>query len=213
MAQYQTKPVLDKVDPVWARIRREAEEMARREPELATFIYSAVLHHDTLEAAVVYRLAERLDHPALSGELIRQAYSEALKDQPATGESFVVDPACRKSGTIDPDIRVTTTDSEDLHSRRPCPLGDRSGDSAGPGMKDWRCPLPHRHCLPHNPPRHHVAPTRLCQQELARLRSAHPGLETRPEKLPALRLQPARVQRLPRLLISKLPRRASLAES
>src|ERR1700733_7948048 len=91
MAQYQTKPVLDKVDPVWARIRREAEEMARREPELATFIYSAVLHHDTLEAAVVYRLAERLDHPALSGELIRQAYSEALKDQPATGESFRAD--------------------------------------------------------------------------------------------------------------------------
>ena len=40
MAQYQTTPVLDKVDPVWARIRREAEEVVRREPELATFIYS-----------------------------------------------------------------------------------------------------------------------------------------------------------------------------
>ena len=31
---------LDKVDPVWARIRSEAEDVARREPELATFIYS-----------------------------------------------------------------------------------------------------------------------------------------------------------------------------
>ena len=39
MAQYQTRPALDKVDPVWARIRREAEDVARREPELATFIY------------------------------------------------------------------------------------------------------------------------------------------------------------------------------
>jgi len=58
---------------VWARIRREAEESVRREPELATFIYSTILHHDTLEAAIVYRLAERLDHPAVSGELIRQA--------------------------------------------------------------------------------------------------------------------------------------------
>jgi hypothetical protein len=28
MAQHQTKPVLDKVDPVWARIRREAEDAA-----------------------------------------------------------------------------------------------------------------------------------------------------------------------------------------
>ena len=66
MAQHQTKPALDKVDPVWARIRREAEEIVRREPELATFIYSTILHHDTLEAAVVHRLAERLDHAALS---------------------------------------------------------------------------------------------------------------------------------------------------
>ena len=91
MAQHQAKPALDTVDPVWARIRREAEESARREPELATFIYSTILHHDTLEAAVVYRLAERLDHPAVSGELIRQAYAEALKDIPALGEAFRAD--------------------------------------------------------------------------------------------------------------------------
>jgi len=53
MAQYQTRPAraLDKVDPVWARIRSEAEDVARREPELATFIYENILHHDTLEAA------------------------------------------------------------------------------------------------------------------------------------------------------------------
>src|ERR1700685_4658125 len=55
MAQHQAKPALDTVDPVWARIRREAEESVRREPELATFIYSTVLHHDTLETAGVYR--------------------------------------------------------------------------------------------------------------------------------------------------------------
>jgi len=91
MAQYQVKPALDTVDPVWVRVRREAEEIVRREPELATFIYSTVLHHDTLEAAIVYRLAERLDHPALSGELIRQAYMDALKDTPAIGESFRAD--------------------------------------------------------------------------------------------------------------------------
>ena len=91
MAQYQAKPALDTVDPVWVRVRREAEEIVRREPELATFIYSTVLHHDTLEAAIVYRLAERLDHPALSGELIRQAYMDALKDTPAIGESFRAD--------------------------------------------------------------------------------------------------------------------------
>jgi serine O-acetyltransferase len=91
MAQYQVKPALDEVDPVWARIRREAEEIVRREPELATFIYSTVLHHDRLEAAIVHRLAARLDHSALSAELIRQAYADALEDVPAIGEAFRAD--------------------------------------------------------------------------------------------------------------------------
>ncbi len=91
MAQQHTKPALDKVDPVWARVRREAEGVVRREPELATFIYSTVLHHDTLEGAIVYRLAGRLDHAAVSGELIRQAYADALKDTPSIGENFRAD--------------------------------------------------------------------------------------------------------------------------
>jgi serine O-acetyltransferase len=91
MAQHQAKPALDTVDPVWARLRREAEDTVRREPELATFIYSTILHHDTLEAAVVHRLAERLDHAAVSSDLIRQAYADALKDTPEIGESFRAD--------------------------------------------------------------------------------------------------------------------------
>jgi serine O-acetyltransferase len=91
MAQHQTKPVLDTVDPVWARVRREAEEIVKREPELASFIYSTILHHDTLEAAIIYRLSERLDHAALPGELIRQAYTDALEDMPALREIFRAD--------------------------------------------------------------------------------------------------------------------------
>jgi serine O-acetyltransferase len=91
MAQHQAKPALDTVDPVWVRVRREAEDVVRREPELASFIYSTVLHHDTLEAAIVYRLSERLDHPALSGELIRQAYGEALKGTPELGQIIRAD--------------------------------------------------------------------------------------------------------------------------
>ena len=90
MAQQQFKP-LQKVDPVWARIRAEAEEIVRREPEIASFIYSSVLHHDTLEAAVVHRITERLDHQDVPAELIRQAYVDALEDQPQIGELFRVD--------------------------------------------------------------------------------------------------------------------------
>jgi serine O-acetyltransferase len=89
--QIDPKPSLSTVDPVWTRIRDEAEEIVRREPELATFIYSTVLHHDRLEAAVVHRIAERLDHAALSGDLIRQAYSDALRDDPDLGNAFRAD--------------------------------------------------------------------------------------------------------------------------
>jgi serine O-acetyltransferase len=93
MSQQHTKTVnvLDKVDPVWARIRREAEVVVRQEPELSSFIYSSVLHHDRLEQVVVHRIAERLDHPDVSGELIRQAYQGALDDTPALGDIFRAD--------------------------------------------------------------------------------------------------------------------------
>lgn len=93
MSQHQKKSigVLDKVDPVWTRIRREAEAVVRQEPELSSFIYSSVLHHERLEQVVVHRIAERLDHPDVSGELIRQAYWGALEDQPVLGDAFRAD--------------------------------------------------------------------------------------------------------------------------
>src|SRR5215831_7708594 len=93
MSQQQVKSVnvLEKVDPVWTRIRREAEAVVRAEPELSSFIYSSVLHHDRLEMAVVHRIAERLDHPDVSGELIRQAYVDALDADPTIGDAFRAD--------------------------------------------------------------------------------------------------------------------------
>jgi serine O-acetyltransferase len=96
MAKHQTNPQgsakLAALDPVWDRVRTEAEDIVRREPELASFIYSTVLHHDRLEDAVVHRIAERLDHSALSGDLIRQAFDEALRDDPDPATSRFIDP-------------------------------------------------------------------------------------------------------------------------
>jgi serine O-acetyltransferase len=93
MAHQQTRLInaLDKVDPVWGRIRGEAEEVVRREPELTSFIYASILRHDRLEAAVVRRVTERLDHADVPGELIRQAYTEALEDDPEIGAAFRAD--------------------------------------------------------------------------------------------------------------------------
>ncbi len=79
------------LDPVWSRVREEAEAIVNREPELATFIYSTVLHHSRLEDAIVFRIADRLDHAALPGDLIRQAFHEALRGDPDIGHAFRAD--------------------------------------------------------------------------------------------------------------------------
>jgi serine O-acetyltransferase len=101
MAQQQsTRPVkIDKVDPVWMRIRDEAEDAARREPALTGFIYATVLNHDTLESAIVHRISERLAHPDVSGELIRQAYANALAEDSEIAIAFRADLAA----TVDRD--------------------------------------------------------------------------------------------------------------
>src|ERR1700756_4794213 len=94
MAVHQVNPQGGKIaalDPIWERIRLEAEDIVRREPELATFIYSIVLHHDRLEDSVVHRLADRLDHSRLSADLIRQTYGDALRDEPDIGNAFRAD--------------------------------------------------------------------------------------------------------------------------
>lgn len=75
------------LDPVWDHIRAEAEDIVRREPELASFIFASILHHERLEDAVVHRVADRLDHSSFSGDLIRQTYEEALRDR----ADFVLD--------------------------------------------------------------------------------------------------------------------------
>ena len=59
----RSQAVIQKVDPVWAKIRTEAEDIVRREPEIGTFIYSSILHHDTLEAAVVHRIQSPSRNP------------------------------------------------------------------------------------------------------------------------------------------------------
>lgn len=95
---------LGNVDPVFTRLRVEAEEVARREPELAGFLFSTILNHDSFESAVVHRVAARLDHQDVPAELIRQRYLDLVARDPGVGEGMradilaVVDrdPACTR---------------------------------------------------------------------------------------------------------------------
>jgi serine O-acetyltransferase len=70
------------LDPVWTRIRAEAEEAARREPELAGFMHAALLQHATLESALASRVADRMDHSDLPATLLRRSLERVLAEQP-----------------------------------------------------------------------------------------------------------------------------------
>ncbi|MCJ8143037.1 serine O-acetyltransferase [Ancylobacter sp. A5.8] len=85
------KRVLDKIDPVWSRIRAEAEAITQNEPAMASFIFSTVLYHPTLEKAVAHRIAQRLDHVDMPGELIRHAFDDAVAEDPSLGVAIRAD--------------------------------------------------------------------------------------------------------------------------
>lgn len=98
------KSALDVVDPIWARIRAEAEALVRAEPAMASFVTAAILHNDTLEEALAHRIADRLDHPDVCAAALRQAFADALAVEPEIGAAMRVDiaavadrdPACTR---------------------------------------------------------------------------------------------------------------------
>lgn len=102
-----SKPVeknqpLSVCDPVWERVREEAEDMASGEPILASFLYSTILSHRTFNDALAYHLAQKLGNAEVHSMQLRELFDEALREQPEIGEAtradivayYDRDPAC-----------------------------------------------------------------------------------------------------------------------
>ena len=79
------------VDPVWDAVRQNARDILKSEPNLSSMVMANVLNHDTFEEALAHRLAERLDHPDVSADLIRQAFHDALDAHPDIGNEARAD--------------------------------------------------------------------------------------------------------------------------
>lgn len=71
---------LQPVDPIWRSIRDEAMAAVNRDPLLAAFLYSTILNQESLEDAVIHRLAERLAHQDIGADLIRQTFDAMRED-------------------------------------------------------------------------------------------------------------------------------------
>lgn len=78
-------------DETWERVRAEAEADARCEPMLASFIYSIILNHTTLEDALSFQLAGKLESHTLTAVTLRDLIDEAFHNDPKIGEAIRAD--------------------------------------------------------------------------------------------------------------------------
>jgi serine O-acetyltransferase len=76
-------PATPPADALWESIRLQTRTQAEREPVLASFLYATILNHATLEAALSFHLANKLDSPALPAMLVREVIEQALADDPS----------------------------------------------------------------------------------------------------------------------------------
>lgn len=98
----ETKSKLASIDPVWARVRREAAEMVQAEPLMGGLVHSSLLHHPSLERALAYRFSLKLASGEMSEQILREIADEAYASEPDLGQAaradltavFDRDPAC-----------------------------------------------------------------------------------------------------------------------
>ncbi|MGB7205705.1 MAG: serine O-acetyltransferase [Anderseniella sp.] len=77
--QKAVSPKLASIDPVWDRIRSEAEAVTRSDTCLGGFMFTSILNPSSFEEALCHRLAQRLGNADINAELIVQGFEEALE--------------------------------------------------------------------------------------------------------------------------------------
>ena len=92
------------LDPIWADLRAEAEQVVQAEPVLGGFIHATVLSHERLEDSICHRLAQRLNHSDVDAGAISRTFVQVLANTPGLGDIFRADlqavfdrdPACTR---------------------------------------------------------------------------------------------------------------------
>jgi serine O-acetyltransferase len=100
----QTHAALTQVDPVWHRIREEAEAAIAAEPLMGGLMHAGILHHSSFERALAYRTSMKLASREMSEQILREIFDEAYVDDgvlTAAARADLVaifdrDPACHR---------------------------------------------------------------------------------------------------------------------
>jgi serine O-acetyltransferase len=100
----ETRKKIAELDPIWSRIRDDAEETVTNEPLLGGLVHSSVLHHLNLERALSYRVSLKLASGEMSEQILREIADEAFASDPKIGQAaradivavYDRDPACHR---------------------------------------------------------------------------------------------------------------------
>jgi len=100
----ETRAKLASVDPVWARIVKEADDAVAHEPLLGGMVHYSVLHHPSLERAISYRISLKLANGEMTEQILREICDEAFSSDPelaiaARADIVAIyerDPACHR---------------------------------------------------------------------------------------------------------------------
>ncbi|MDG6897202.1 serine O-acetyltransferase [Actinobacillus delphinicola] len=76
---------------VWQILREETQIQVEAEPVLASFLYSTILKHPHLGAALSYILANKLANPIMPAIALREIIEEAYRAEPQIIESAAYD--------------------------------------------------------------------------------------------------------------------------
>lgn len=79
------------VDPIWSAMRQEALRVASDEPAMAAMLHNAVLAHDSLEAALSARLADKLASSDLRAPQLQPLFEEAFAADTEIGTALRAD--------------------------------------------------------------------------------------------------------------------------
>lgn len=104
MSIAKDKGHLSEVDPIWSRIREEAEDVVAHEPLMASLVHSGILYHKRLDDVLSFRLAQKLASSEMSELILREILDAAYTDEPDLVEAaradmlavFERDPACHR---------------------------------------------------------------------------------------------------------------------
>ncbi|GAA6212956.1 serine O-acetyltransferase [Hyphomicrobiales bacterium 4NK60-0047b] len=92
------------VDPVWQKVKTEAEQAVEADKVIAGLIYNAILNHQTLEEALSYHLSQRLDHSDVDASVLNRTFNEIISNDEEFRRTlridmaavFERDPACNR---------------------------------------------------------------------------------------------------------------------